>query len=193
MLFRKWLIGLTVGLLAVGGSGCAKKKKALVQLERGSFTIQLQDKESPKTADNFRTLVKKNFYDGLTFHRVEPGFVVQGGDPKGDGTGGPAFDLADKYGIEIANKIKEGDTKPEFYTVQAEIGSAKHVEGTVGMARQPDMVNPKKESNGSQFYICLSPQPHLDGQYTVLGQVVDGMDVVKAIQRGDKIKDIKLK
>lgn len=190
---RNWVIGLTLGLLAVGAPGCAKKRKAVVELERGSFTIELADKEAPKTADNFRTLVKKDFFDALTFHRVEPGFVVQGGDPRGDGTGGPGFDLASKYGIEAANSVKEGDTKPEFYTIPAEISQHKHVEGTVGMARQPDMVNPKKESNGSQFYICLSPQPHLDGQYTVLGQVIDGMDIVKFIQRGDKIKDIRLK
>ena len=96
-----------------------------------------------------------------------PDFVVQGGDPDGTGTGGPG------------------------YTVPAEIGE-KHLRGSVATARTGDQVNPKRESSGSQFYICLEPQPNLDGQYTVFGGVISGMDVVDQIQKGDHMKTIKL-
>lgn len=186
---------LTGGLMfcLILGAGCSKKTKAIVDTPRGSFTIQLYEKEAPKTVENFRKLVKDGFFDGLTLHRVEPGFVVQGGDPKGDGTGGPAYALAKKLGVSPANTPKEGEPEPEFYTLQAEINEQKHVEGTLGMARQADTVNPERQSNGSQFYICLNPQAHLDGQYTVFAQVIEGMSVVKSVQRGDKIEKIRLK
>jgi len=124
----------------------------------GTIKIQLFAQEAPKNVANIVKLVKSGFYDGLKFHRVVPNFVIQGGDPKGDGTGGPG------------------------YTVDAEISpNLKHLKGTVAMARLPDQVNPTKASSGSQFYICLAPVPHLDGQYTIIGKVVEGMDVVEAI------------
>ncbi|MEO0083370.1 MAG: peptidylprolyl isomerase [candidate division WOR-3 bacterium] len=124
----------------------------------GKIKIELFTNEAPKTTENIKTLVAKGFYDGLTFHRVVPGFVIQGGDPKGDGTGGPG------------------------YTTPAEISpKLKHLRGTVAMARLGDQVNPKRESSGSQFYICLANIPHLDGAYTIIGQVVAGMDVVDKI------------
>jgi len=113
---------------------------------------------APNTVANFIYLAKKGFYDGLTFHRVEPDFVIQGGDPNGNGTGGPG------------------------YHIKAEFNSRKHLEGTVAMARSDD-----PDSAGSQFYICLAPQPSLDGKYTVFGQVIEGMDVVKKIKVGDKM------
>ncbi len=140
---------------------------AIINTDRGTVVIELYPKSAPKTVDNFETLVKKGFYNGLTFHRVEPGFVVQGGDPDGTGTGGPG------------------------YTVPAEIGE-KHLRGSVAMARTSDQVNPQRASSGSQFYICLAPQPFLDGQYTVFGGVIEGMDVVDKIQRGDHMKTITL-
>ncbi|MCS7258005.1 MAG: peptidylprolyl isomerase [candidate division WOR-3 bacterium] len=128
----------------------------------GKIKILLYTKEAPKTCENFIKLAKQGFYNGLTFHRVIPGFVVQGGDPKGDGTGGPG------------------------YTIPAEISpNLKHIRGTVACARLPDQVNPEKASSGSQFYICHQPAPHLDGNYTIFGQVVEGMEVV------DKIAQVK--
>ncbi len=124
----------------------------------GKIKIELNDKEAPKTAENLRTLVKKGYYNGLTFHRVISGFVIQGGCPKGDGTGGPG------------------------YTTPAEISpNLKHDRGAVAMARLGDQMNPKRESSGSQFYICHGSPYNLDGQYTIVGKVVSGMDVVDAI------------
>jgi peptidyl-prolyl cis-trans isomerase B (cyclophilin B) len=118
-------------------------------------------------------LAQKKFYNNLTFHRVVPGFVVQGGDPTGTGTGGPG------------------------YTIPAEI-NLPHKEGALAWARLPEMgpngqpVNPEKRSSGSQFYITLAPQPALDGGYTVFGQTVEGMEVAKQIQRGDVIQEVEV-
>jgi peptidylprolyl isomerase/peptidyl-prolyl cis-trans isomerase B (cyclophilin B) len=113
--------------------------------------------------ENFVTLAKKGFYDGLAFHRVVPGFVAQGGDPKGDGTGGPG------------------------YKVKAEFNKQKHLRGSVAMARSA-----APDSAGSQFYITFGPQPSLDGQYTVFGRVVSGMEHVDKIKVGDKMKSVKI-
>lgn len=130
------------------------------EVSAGKIKIELYTKEAPKTTENLINLANKGFYSGLTFHRVIPGFVIQGGDPKGDGTGGPG------------------------YTTPAEISpNLKHIRGAVAMARQGDQVNPKRESSGSQFYICHAPTPNLDGAYTIVGQVVEGMDVVDAIAK----------
>ena len=111
--------------------------------------------------------MNKGFYNGLTWHRVVPDFVIQGGDPDGTGAGGPG------------------------YTVPAEI-KEKHLRGSVATARTGDDVNPQRASSGSQFYICLEPQPGLDGQYTVFGGVIKGMDAVDQIQKGDHMKKITL-
>lgn len=138
---------------------------AILDTDRGNIVIELYPSVAPKTVANFETLIKKGFYNGLTFHRVVPGFVVQGGDPNGNGTGGPG------------------------YEVPAEISPVeKHLRGSVAMARTGDDVNPERKSSGSQFYICLEPQPSLDGQYTIFGGVVEGMDVVDRIRKGDHIK-----
>src|SRR5579875_1453386 len=142
---------------------------AIVQTERGTFVIELYPQVAPKTVENFEKLVNKGFYNGLTFHRVVEGFVVQGGDPNGDGTGGP--------GYEIVGEINPNE---------------KHLRGTVATARTGDEVNPERKSSGSQFYICLEPQPGLDGQYTIFGGVIKGMHVVDQIQVGDKINKITL-
>lgn len=122
----------------------------------GTIKIQLNTEATPKTSANFLKLVQDKFYNGLTFHRIAKNFVIQGGDPKGDGTGGPG------------------------YTVPAEIG-LKHTKGAIAMARLGDQVNPTKASSGSQFYIALNDLPMLDGEYTVFGQVIEGMDVVEKI------------
>jgi len=170
-------LALAVALLVATASACQAKLDgvpvrntghyAIIDTDRGTVVIELYPKSAPKTVENFETLTKKGFYNGLTFHRVEPDFVVQGGDPDGTGKGGPG------------------------YTVPAEIGE-KHLLGSVAMARLGDDVNPQRDSSGSQFYICLKPQPGLDGQYTVFGGVISGMDVVDQIQKGDRMKIIKL-
>ena len=137
---------------------------AVIVMEKGGeIRIELFPDDAPKTVESFVALSKKRFYDGLTFHRVVPGFVAQGGDPKGDGTGGPG------------------------YTLRAEFNKRKHVRGAVAMARaaHPD-------SAGSQFYICFAPAPHLDGQYTVFGQVVQGLEVVDQIKAGDRMKTVRI-
>jgi peptidyl-prolyl cis-trans isomerase B (cyclophilin B) len=142
---------------------------AILDTDRGVIVIEFYPAVAPKTVANFETLAKKGFYNGLTFHRVVPGFVVQGGDPKGDGSGGPGYD------------------------VPAEISPAeKHLRGSVATARLGDAVNPDRKSSGSQFYICLEPQPGLDGQYTVFGGVIEGMGVVDKIQVGDHMKKVTL-
>ena len=140
------------------------KQSAVITMDKGGeIKIDFFPEEAPKTVENFVTLAKKGFYDGLTFHRVIAGFMAQGGDPAGTGTGGPGYKIKDEF-----NKHK-------------------HVRGTVAMARTS-----APNSAGSQFYICFGPQPHLDGQYTVFGQVVSGMDVVDKIQVGDKMKSVKI-
>jgi cyclophilin family peptidyl-prolyl cis-trans isomerase len=122
----------------------------------GTLKVRFYAQDAPKNVLNVANLAIKGFYNGLTFHRVVPGFVAQGGDPKGDGTGGPG------------------------YTIAAEI-KRKHEKGSMAMARTGDQVNPKRESSGSQFYLCLQPLPQLDGQYTVIGQLTEGMDVLDRI------------
>jgi peptidyl-prolyl cis-trans isomerase B (cyclophilin B) len=140
------------------------KQTAVITMEKGGeIVIEFFPEDAPKTVENFVTLAKKGFYDGLTFHRVEPGFVVQGGDPKGDGTGGPG------------------------YTIKAEFNKQPHVRGVVAMARTRD-----PDSAGSQFYITLAPAHFLDGKYTVFGKVSSGMDVVDKIKKGDKMKSVKI-
>lgn len=123
----------------------------------GEILIELRPDKAPKTVENFLKLTREGFYDSLTFHRIISGFMIQGGDPKGDGTGGPG------------------------YTVPAEITDLKHVRGAVATARLGDQVNPEKASSGSQFFIVHQPAPHLDGGYTVFGMVTKGMDVVDKI------------
>ena len=135
-----------------------KERMVIKVKDYGTIKIELFAKDAPKNVANIVKLVKSGFYDGLKFHRVIPNFVAQGGDPKGDGTGGPG------------------------YTIEAEIKPGlKHLKGSVAMARLPDQINPSRASSGSQFYICLAPVPHLDGQYTIIGKVVDGLGVVDAI------------
>jgi len=138
------------------------KQTGVITLEKGGeIRLEFFPEDAPKTVENFVTLAKKGFYNGLNFHRVVPDFVVQGGCPKGNGTGGPG------------------------YTVKAEFNKQKHVRGTLAMARSQD-----PDSAGSQFYICYGNTPHLDGQYTVFGKVVSGMELVDRIKQGDKMTSV---
>jgi peptidyl-prolyl cis-trans isomerase B (cyclophilin B) len=147
-----------------GGSGAqpgqSGGKSAVIELEKGgSVTIQLFPEAAPQTVKNFEDKAKKGFYDGLTFHRVED-WVVQGGDPRGDGRGGGQMPT------ELSDRP---------FTV-----------GAVGVARGSDI----RVSNDSQFFICTKPAEWLNRQYTNFGQVVSGMETVQTIARGDKIKRI---
>src|SRR2546428_7966475 len=135
----------------------------VIETDRGKLTLELFPGVAPKTVARFLNLVQKGFYNGLTFHRVMPRFLIQGGDPAGDGTGGSG--------------------KP----IPAEFNEKKHMIGTVGMAHTND-----PDSADSQFYICLEPQPFLDGKYTVFGQVVEGLDVLPKIQEGDVMRKVTL-
>ena len=118
--------------------------------------------DAPQTARNFMALATKGFFNGLQIHRVVPNFVVQDGDPRGDGEGGPG------------------------YTIRDELNERPYLRGTVGMALD------WRDTGGSQFFITHSPQPHLDGRYTVFGHVVNGMDVVDRIQQGDVIERVRV-
>jgi peptidyl-prolyl cis-trans isomerase B (cyclophilin B) len=138
--------------------------EAVIQTEKGEIVFKFYSEDAPNTIANFVKLAEKGFYDGLTFHRVVPNFVAQGGCPKGDGTGGPG------------------------YNIKAEFNKQKHLVGTVAMARAMD-----PDSAGSQFYICLSAIPHLDNQYTVFGQVTKGMDIVETIKIGDVMKKVSVR
>ena len=140
-----------------------EKLQAVIETEKGNIIVVFYPKDAPKTVANFVTLAKKGFYNGLAFHRVVPDFVVQGGDPLGTGEGGPG------------------------YTIPAEFNQQKHLRGTLAMARTSD-----PNSAGSQFYICLAPQPNLDNQYTVFGQVVRGMENVDKIKKGDKMLKVRI-
>lgn len=132
-------------------------KKAIIETKKGNIELELFDEDAPNTVSNFEKLVKEGFYDGLTFHRVMNDFVIQGGCPKGNGTGGPG------------------------YTIKCEINHNKHLTGALSMAHAG------KDTGGSQFFITHSPQPHLDGVHTVFGKVINGMDVVNKISQGDKM------
>ncbi len=145
-----------------------KQYSAVIVTSKGVIECALFPKEAPLGVTNFIQLARGGFYNNLTFHRVVPDFVVQGGDPDGTGHGGPG------------------------YTVEAEIGSL-HKKGALAWARLPDQVNPKKKSSGSQFYIVLEDLPNLDGDYSVFGKVASGMDIVEKIKKDDKIEKVEIK
>ena len=140
---------------------------ATIYTSKGDIVCELNTTAAPLSATNFIQLAKGGFYNGLIFHRVVPSFVVQGGDPQGTGTGGPG------------------------YTIPAEISLA-HDKGALAWARLPDQVNPQKRSSGSQFYITLEKVPYLDGEYSVFGKTISGMEIVKKIAQGDVIKKIEI-
>jgi cyclophilin family peptidyl-prolyl cis-trans isomerase/HEAT repeat protein len=135
---------------------------AFIETDRGVIEIELAILDAPRTVWNFITLARKGFFDGVAIHRVVPDFVVQDGDPRGDGEGSPG------------------------YTIRDEINERPYLRGTVGMALDWE------DTGGSQFFITHSPQPHLDGRYTVFGHVVEGMDVVDRIVQGDVIRSVRI-
>jgi peptidyl-prolyl cis-trans isomerase B (cyclophilin B) len=136
----------------------AGESQVRIATDKGDIVFTFFPEDAPVHTTAFMKLAEEGFYDGLAFHRVEPGFVVQGGDPDGDGTGGPG------------------------YRLKAEFNARPHVRGTVAMARSS---NP--DSAGSQFYICLGDARFLDNNYTVFGQMTEGFEALDAIKRGDKM------
>jgi len=139
----------------------AETVRARIATDKGDIVFKFYPHDAPQHSAAFIKLARAGFYDGLTFHRVEPGFVIQGGDPSGNGTGGPGYQL------------------------DAEFNDNKHIKGTVAMARSS---NPN--SAGSQFYICLEEASFLNKQYTVFGHVVEGQPVVDAIRVGDVMNTV---
>jgi len=138
-------------------------KQAKITLANGGEVIlDLFDQDAPNTVANFEKLVNEGFYNGLTFHRVIPGFVAQGGCPTGNGTGGPG------------------------YQINCEINPNKHERGSLAMAHAG------RNTGGSQFYIAYQPQPHLDGGHTVFGKVAKGMEFVDAFKGGDKMEKVEV-
>jgi peptidyl-prolyl cis-trans isomerase B (cyclophilin B) len=139
-----------------------KKYKATISTARGDIVIELAPEHAPKTVNNFVFLARQGYYDGVIFHRVISNFVIQGGDPTGTGRGGPGYTFEDET---KGNPLKHGT-------------------GYLSMA------NAGPGTNGSQFFITHSPQPHLDGKHTVFGKVIEGQDVVDAIRQGDKMDKV---
>ncbi len=140
-----------------------KKYQATIKTNKGDIQLELFAKDTPKTVNNFVFLARDKFYDGLTFHRVIPNFMAQGGDPNGDGRGGPGYRFEDET---------RGNPRQ------------KHETGSLSMA------NAGPNTNGSQFFICHGPQPHLDGKHTVFGQVTKGQDVVNSLKNGDVMNEV---
>ena len=165
------MLALTILALGFNAQAKEKKKVAVIKTEKGDIVIEFYPNDAPKHVENFMKLAESGFYNGLTFHRVEPNFVIQGGDPKGNGTGGPDEAAEKKAYGKIPDWVKPGPRGD--YTIPAEI-KAPHIDGAVAAARTGDAVNPERRSSGSQFYICNGPQHFLDGQYTVFGQVTSG-------------------
>jgi len=148
-----------------------------IETEKGNITVQLDQENAPKTSQNFLNLVEEGFYNGLLFHRVEPNFVIQGGDPKGDGTGGSGTNIP----LEI--KCKDGEImEGETVTCPVEL---EHTDGALAMARSGD-----PNSASSQFYITNGAQHFLDGNYAVFGYVTEGLDVVRNIEKGDTMTNV---
>lgn len=154
---------ITEGAIAKGFSQYRVEPHAIISTVRGDIDVELMFDVAPLTVLNFIDLARSGFYNGLVFHRVVPNFVIQGGDPRGDGWGGPG------------------------YYIRCEYSDEPYETGTVGIATSG------KDTGGSQFFITLSPQPHLDGRYTVFGQVASGMEVAQKIVRGDVIQKITIK
>lgn len=136
-----------------------KQYRAVLHTERGDISIVLRPDIAPVTVNNFVFLAREGFYDGVTFHRVIPGFVAQGGDPTGTGSGGPG------------------------YQIQDELNDIPFEQGVIGMA------NAGPGTNGSQFYLMLDAAPHLTGNYTAFGSVDDGLDVMLALRPRDPETD----
>ena len=144
--------------------------KAIIKTEKGDIELELYPNDAPKTVINFATLASNGYFDNLVFHRYEPGFVIQGGDPNGDGTGGESI-----YGAKFADE----------FNPDAESYKTGYKKGVLAMA------NSGPNTNGSQFFIMLEDNDTLPKAYTIFGRVTSGMDVVEQLRVDDKIISIK--
>jgi cyclophilin family peptidyl-prolyl cis-trans isomerase len=153
----KWLLCLSAGLLAMAAAA-PEQRICVLETEKGTITLRLYPEVAPRTVARISELADSGFFDGIVFHRVVADFVVQAGDPTGTGEGGSGR------------------------TIPAEFSHLHYMRGSLGMARDDDI-----HSNDSQFFICISEQPHLDGKYTLFGQVSAGEDVLDRIRQGDRI------
>jgi peptidyl-prolyl cis-trans isomerase B (cyclophilin B) len=149
--------------------------QAIMETTKGTIVLNLYDSDTPQTVANFKNLATQGFYNGLKFHRVIDNFMIQGGCPKGTGTGGPGYNID----CEIRPHLKHGTGALSM----AHAGTCEHNPNTGQKISG-------KCSNGSQFFITHRPTPHLDGVHTVFGQVVQGQEVVNAIRQGDSITRI---
>jgi peptidyl-prolyl cis-trans isomerase B (cyclophilin B) len=153
-------------------------KQAILETDKGTITIELFEKEAPKTVANFEKLAAKGYYNGVKFHRVIPNFMIQGGDPTGTGSGGPGYEI-------------DCEIHPD----------RRHGKGALSMAHKGQCKHDPKTgkilsghcTGGSQFFITHGPTPHLDGVHTVFGQVTSGQDVVDKISGGDKMIKVQVK
>ncbi len=136
--------------------------RATLETDKGTIELELYPEHAPKTVNNFVALARDGFYDGLTFHRVIPNFMIQGGDPDGTGRGGPGYQFEDE--------VRDNPLK--------------HDAGVISMA------NAGPNTNGSQFFITHGPQPHLNGRHTVFGKVTAGREVVDAVEQGDVMRTV---
>ena len=142
-----------------------KSYVATMETNRGAMELELYPEFAPKTVNNFVFLSEQGFYDGISFHRVINDFMIQGGDPTGTGSGGPGYRFEDEV---VGNPLK-------------------HETGVISMA------NAGPNTNGSQFFITHSPQPHLNGKHTVFGKVTEGQDVIDAIRKGDTMTKVTIR
>lgn len=164
-LFLTLLCAATCTAASLGPEVAIMQIKFPKEKQPREVVIGLHDEAAPNTVQNFKSLIARKFYNGLRFHRAFPDSLVQTGDP------GSRWGQQDKTG-----------TGGPGYTIPCEIG-LKHEKGALAMARLPDKINPAKHSNGSQFYVCLQPLPKLNGQYTVFGTVLEGLDVLEEISK----------
>lgn len=139
-----------------------KHYKATIQTNRGAIVVEFYPEYAPVTVNNFVALARDGYYDGIIFHRVIPNFMIQGGDPTGTGRGGPGYNFKDEF---EGNPLRHG-------------------------SKMMSMANAGPGTNGSQFFITHSPQPHLDNRHTVFGKVIEGEDVVDMIRQGDQMQKV---
>lgn len=156
----RFFLFIFTGILAMTSTATAAPLTCTLETDKGKIELELAADKAPITVANFANLVQRGFYDGVTFHRVVPGFVIQGGDPEGSGRGGPGYQFEDEFSPDLRHSSA----------------------GILSMA------NAGPGTNGSQFFITLSATPHLNNRHSVFGKVTGGMDVVEKIQQGDKIK-----
>ncbi|TRZ54791.1 peptidylprolyl isomerase [archaeon] len=155
---------ITAGLIFMSSQNSGKNRYALIQTNKGDIKFELFEDKAPVTSKNFIKLAQSGFYNGLKFHRYEPGFVIQGGDPNGDGSGGSKETIP----LEIVPELK-------------------HDVGAVGMARAND-----PNSASSQFYIVVGEAHFLDGSYAVFGKVAEGMNVALSLRAGDVMRKVEI-